>query len=125
MAHDPIPDPDGDGMLVDLGCSEGRTKAFLQAIRHSAKHHDDARSAIECAFTNVLHDTMVELIASASGLIGEAGEAYASPIVENVLTCGQVPLYRLVLVGEAAGLCAKLHNGEPIEEEFIVAGRGH
>ena len=113
MAHEPIPDPSGGGILSDLGTREGRVGTARYLAQLAREHHDTALEAMECTLITVLTQELTDLVASASGLIGETGIAVAEPFVTDILASGAIQLWRLVLIGEVAEVCGQLRAQRP------------
>ena len=119
MAHEPIPDPSGGGILSDLGTREGRVGTARYLAQLACGHHETLVDAMECVLLTVLNRELTDLVASASGLIGEAGIAIAEPFVTDILESGTLQLWRLVLIGEVAEVCGQLRNGRPVPDGYV------
>lgn len=118
MAHEPIPDPSGGGILSDLGAPEGRIGTARYLAQVARGHHDTVIDTMECVLTDLLDQTLVQLVASASGLPDEAGVTVAQPFVADILADGQIQLWRLVLIGEVAEVCGQIRAGRPVPDGY-------
>lgn len=120
MAYDPIPDPDGNGVLVDVGSAEGRRGLILAMLSESAGHHDTVVESVECALTTMLLIWLTDLVVSAYGDTDLEARLACAAFASDVLAEGQVHTWRLVALGEAAMLCNDLRAGGDVPADVAV-----
>lgn len=118
MAHEPIPDPDGNGVLVDVGSPEGRRAFILERTIIAAAHHGDVRGAIECALTDMLEIFVAGLLEPANGQVNTQPSGDALIVAKAFVDHATINVHHLQLLGDAADLASLAMDDKPLPEEF-------